>query len=131
MKACLLALVACHAAPDPIAVANAYSPQLEVLSLRVSAVRSRLRGNPPGWQDMFRIAQLANDELGLPPFEQMTPPGPSWRASPASLLGMKAQLAQLPPSEALVADARRRYREGCAHVDARLTQLEVWLSSLR
>ena len=131
MKAVLVALVACHTAPDPIAVANAYAPQLELLALRISSVRSRLRGNPPGWQDMFRIAQLANDELGLPPFEQTVPPGAGWRPSPATLLGIKSQLAQLPPTEPLVADARRRYREGIDHVDARLTELENWLASLR
>jgi hypothetical protein len=131
VKAVLLAFVACHSVPDPIAVANAYTPQLELLSLRISALRSRLRGNPPGWQDMFRIAQLANDELGLPPFEQTTPPGKGWRPSPATLLGIKPQLAQLPPTDPLVADARHRYREGIAHVDAQLTQLEAWLASLR
>lgn len=140
MRAVVLAaaLIACRPAiaqDDVVTTANAYQPQLLVLVLRVHAVKYRLRGSLPGWQDMFRIAQLANDELGLPPFEQATEPGPGWRPSPASLLGMKARIVELARREtpdemrALITDARTRYRNGIANVDAHLSQVERWLAS--
>lgn len=114
-------------------------PALDALVARVTVVKRRLQGNAPGWEMMLRNAEAANDELGLPPFTQSQPPGPEWRASPASLLGMgpyvlvrAQQLAgqgKLGELEFLVEDARRRYREGIADVDRRLAQVEQWIAS--
>ncbi len=88
---------------------------------------------------MLRSAEAANDALGLPPFTQAQPPGPGWRASPASLLGIGpyvvaragelADHGKLHELEFLVEDEQRRYREGIAEVDRRLAQIERWIAS--
>ncbi len=132
-----VALIACAPAAlqdEVVLTANAYDPQLLVLKLRVQALKYRLRGNLPGWQDMFRVAQLANDELGLWPFEQGTEPGLAWQPSPASLLGMRARLVEVARRDsaeqkrALAADARDRYRQGIVSVDSHLSRVESWLA---
>lgn len=114
-------------------------PVLDALVVRVAALKHRLRGDVPGWEMMLRSAESANDKLGLQPFTQPQPPGPQWRASPASLLGMGpyvlvraqqlAEQGKLGELEFLVEDERRRYREGIAEVDRRLSQVEDWIAS--
>ncbi len=142
----LVALAAACSRPDPTAalqaqaavVVRAYQPALDALVARIAAVKHQLRSDRPGWEMMLRNAEAANDELGLPPFTQATPPGPQWRASPASLLGMgpyvlvRAQQLARRGSRGelafLVDDAQRRYREGVAEVDRRLAEVEHWLA---
>ncbi len=114
-------------------------PALDGLVARVIVLKRRLQGNASGWEMMLRNTEAANDELGLQPFTQSQPPGPEWRASPASLLGMGpyvlmraqqlAEQGKLDELEFLVEDARRRYREGIADVDRRLAQVEQWIAS--
>lgn len=134
-------------APDPAGalqaqaaeVAHAYQPALDALVARIAALHRTLRGNLPGWETMLRNAEAANDQLGLPPFEQVQPPGPAWRPSPASLLGIApyvgARAAELARDRRIaelafvVADEQRRYRDGIAEVDRRLTEIERWLAT--
>ncbi len=144
----LVTLLAC-AKPDTLAglerdavdLVATRQPDLVRLVGRIAMIKRDLRGNRPGWEQMMRVADLANDELGLPPFTQTLPPGPAWAPSPASLLGIgphvcshAAELATTHKHDELaflVADARRRYDEGIARVDDRLGQLERWIASGR
>jgi len=120
-------LVACSHARDPNAIAAAYQPQLDALVARVNALKPKLHG--ADWQTLLRMAQLANDELGLPPFEQTTPPGPGWHPSPASLLGIAGYVRGLElhgeDLRRLVEDEQRRYDTGIHDVDGRLRELEL------
>ncbi|HEY6040373.1 MAG TPA: hypothetical protein VIV58_39080, partial [Kofleriaceae bacterium] len=112
-------------------------PALDALVFRVELVKRELRGNLPGWETEWRIAELANDQLGLPPFAQLEPPGPAWRPVPTSLLGMRGyvqvrarQLADAHDGAALaflVSDARARYARGTGEVGEHLGEIERWL----
>lgn len=111
-------------------------PRVAALVARLAHVKQGLRGNRPGWETELRIAELASDELGLPPFTQEVPPGPSWQPSPASLLGIEpyvtrraGELHDRGALQFLVDDTRARYEAGTAEVDARLVQLETWLAT--
>ena len=113
-------------------------PHVAALVLRLAHVKQELRGNLPGWESELRIAELANDELGLPPFTQEVPPGPSWQPSPASLLGIEPyvtrrgrELHDRAALQFLVDDTRARYAAGTAEVDVRLGELEAWLAKTR
>jgi hypothetical protein len=122
-----------------IAVAVIHGPAVDVQVRRIALLKLGLRGNLPGWENALRIAELANDELGLPPFTQIEPPGPGWKPSPASLLGiapyveMRAnQLAadrRRGELQFLVEDERARYARGIASVDDRIGQVERWIAS--
>ena len=124
-----MVLVACSHARDPNAIAVAHQPQLQALVARVQALKGKLHG--PDWETRLRMAQLANDELGLPPFEQMTPPGPSWHPSPATLLGIadyvRARARELHGDDLrrLADDEQRRYDLGIHDVEVRLRELEL------
>lgn len=138
------AAIACHHG-DPARelahqaheLAHAHDTELAGLVARIDGVKRDLRGNRPGWEQMLRTAQLANDGLGLPPFEQSVPPGPRWKPSPASLLGIGpyvearadelAAHGQLDQLRFLIDDARRRYDRGIAEVAQRLGELEASL----
>jgi hypothetical protein len=111
-------------------------PRVAALVLRLAHVKERLRGNRTGWESELRIAELANDELGLPPFTQDAPPGPGWRPSPTSLLGIEpyvtARSRELTDRRALqflCDDTRVRYAAGLTEVGARIAQLEAWLAT--
>jgi len=120
---------------DLVGVLN--QPVVDTLVARVHAVKHELRGNVPGWETQWRIAELANDQLGLPPFAQMVPPGPGWHPVPASVLGMRGyvhtragQLVAAGDRDGLaflVRDERARYARGLAEVDEHLTEIEHWL----
>jgi hypothetical protein len=142
----LLAIAACSRSNDiaalqfeASAVAAVNQPRLDALVVRVHELRRRLRGELPGWQNMFRTAQLANDELGLPPFEQDAPPGSEWRPNPTTLLGMGAYVRTRAAELAnqhhrdelrfLVDDERARYDRGVASVTQHLEQVERWLAA--
>jgi hypothetical protein len=112
-------------------------PTLDALVSRVTKLKGNI-GHNPGWEAQFRYAQMANDELGLPPFEQLgTPPGRS--LPPASLLGIRPYVHQQCPKlakqgdrhalEFMLQDMRRRYDEGVAHVDELLKPIEAWVAS--
>jgi hypothetical protein len=123
------------------AVALLEQPVLDALVARTRVLKRELRGNLPGWQDMLRTAELANDLLGLEPFTQATPPGPGWRPSPASLLGIagyvRVQARELAARgnqhalQFLVDDERRRYARGIEEVDGELARVEAWLAANR
>jgi hypothetical protein len=123
----VMLLVACSHARDPNAIAAAHQPQLDALVARVNALKQKLHG--PNWQTLVRMAPLANDELGLPPFEQTTPPGPGWHASPATLLGIADYVRGLDlhgdDLRHLADDEQQRYDAGIHDVDARLRELEL------
>ena len=109
-------------------------PRVAALVLRLAHVKARLRGNLPGWENELRVAELANDELGLPPFTQDVPPGPTWRPSPASLLGIEPyvvqrahELADRRQLQFLYDDTRSRYATGVTEVSARVAEVEAWL----
>ena len=110
-------------------------PRVAALARRLAHVKERLRGNLPGWESELRVAELANDELGLPPFTQEVPPGPEWRPSPASLLGIEptvmrraGELTDRAQLQFLVDDTRSRYANGVHEVDERLAELEAYLA---
>jgi hypothetical protein len=110
--------------------------KVDALVKRIAVAKRELRGQLPGWEQMLRIADLANDQLGLPPFVQIVPPGPAWRPSPASLLGIaavvQARTEELAGADrrsdlaALLADERRRYHDGIAEVTERLDEIDRW-----
>jgi outer membrane murein-binding lipoprotein Lpp len=118
-------------------IAAAHQLQLDTLVARIHVLQREIRGNRPGWQTMMRTAELANDQLGLPPFTQTQPPGPEWRPSPATLLGIAsyvrhqaadlAKRSKRPQLQFLVDDERRRYDQGIAEVDRNLATVERWL----
>lgn len=101
---------------------------------RIARAKRELHGNPPGWEKTLRIAELANDGLGLPPFTQAVAPGPQWRANPATLLGMgpyaEARADALAHEHrttelaALLADVHARYDRGIAEVAAELDDVD-------
>ncbi len=123
------------------AIQAEYQPKLDALVARVRILKRDVRGNLPGWEPNIRISQLANDKLGLEPFEQTVPPGPEWRPNPPSLLGMgpyaqkrAAELAsqnKVDELRFLVEDERKRYDKGIAEVDDLLKQVENWLAAAR
>lgn len=141
--ACLI-WAAC-ARPDPLvalqqqaaAIADANQVRLAVLVGRIAVLKQRLRGNLAGWEDNLRQAELACDDLGLPPFVQVVPSTSAWRPSPASLLGIApyvrtraAQLVSrgdLASLRFLVTDEQRRYDAGVVKVDGELARIERWL----
>jgi hypothetical protein len=144
----VMMLVACSRSNDVAAlrfeasaIAAFHQPTLDVLVERVHGLRRDLRHELPGWANMFRTAQLANDELGLPPFEQTVPPGPEWRPSPTTLLGMGAYVRARAGELAveghrdelrfLVDDERARYARGITSVTEHLEQVERWLAASR
>ena len=116
-------------------------PILDELVSRVNFLKFNMGHNLPGWEIKFRIAQMANDSLGLQPFEQISQPLPSWRPNPTTLLGMGpyahdrarklAHEGKRHDLEFLVEDERRRYDEGVAHVDDLLKQVEQWVAQQR
>jgi hypothetical protein len=120
-------------------IALSHKPALDALVARIAALKPRLRGNLPGWESELRVAELANDELGLPPFTQVVPPGPEWKPSPASLLGIAPYVAARANELAsanrrdelrfLVHDEQARYEHGLVEVSARLDQVESWLAA--
>jgi hypothetical protein len=143
--AAVLACAGCAKSNDPealqreaAAIAVAAQPKLDALVARVRALQRDLRGNLPGWQDMLRTAELANDQLGLPPFTQTVAPGPGWKPNPTTLLGMGGYVrgraeelvraGQRRELQFLVDDERRRYEQGIADVDRYLSQVEHWLA---
>src|SRR5579884_1122892 len=94
MLAIALACGACEGRRDArelqgelAALAASYQPLIDELFARIHHLKRDMHGQP-GWEDAFRVAQLANDKIGLPPFEQTAPPGPEFRNSPGSLLGL-------------------------------------------
>jgi hypothetical protein len=142
----VLAIAACSRPNDvaalrfeAYAIAALRQPMLAALVDRIHVLHRDLRRELPGWPNMFRTAQLANDELGLPPFEQATPPGPEWRPNPTTLLGMGAYVRTRAAELAmqghrdelrfLVDDERARYDRGIASVTEHLEQVERWLAS--
>lgn len=104
------------------------------LEARIARAKRELRGNRPGWETTLRIAELANDGLGLPPFTQVVAPGPEWRPNPATLVGMGpyadaradrlAREHRTAELAALLADVRGRYDRGIAEVAAQLDDVE-------
>ena len=120
-------------------IAAVNQPTLDALVERVHNLQHELRGDLPGWPNMLRTAELADDELGLPPFTQTTPPGPGWQPSSTTLLGMGAyvraragELAKLGHRDELrylVADERERYARGIASVTERIMQVESWIAA--
>ena len=120
-------------------IAEAEQPTLDALAVRVNALKPEMRHEYPGWVAQFRMAQMANDVLGLPPFEQMEPPVPGRQIPPATLLGMRPYVHQQCPKlahdghrhdlEFMLVDMRRRYDEGVAHVDDLLKPIEAWVAS--
>jgi len=149
--AVLLAIAACgknDSKPEPSLdelaarcnqIAAAEQPTLDALVSRVHALKFNMGHNYPGWQAQFRYAQMANDELGLVPFEQATPGLPNRIPPRTTLLGMQAYAAQQCPKlakqgnrhdlEFMLTDMRRRYDEGVAHVDGLLKPIEAWVAS--
>jgi hypothetical protein len=138
----LLVLACCSSDLDRLqaqatAVAAAAQPRLVALIVRVYALK-RGFGNRRDWQKLLRISQMANDELGLQPFEQVVPHGPSWKPGPATLLGIApyilvqadvlAKAGKRHDLEFLVQDERRRYEEGISSVDKHLIQVEHLLA---
>jgi len=114
---------------------------LDTLVFRVRYLKREMRGNLPGWEAYWRIAELANDQLGLPPFSQPEQPMPGWRAVPISLLGMQDyarvradELVQAHDRDGLaflVRDTRARYARGMIEVSAYLIDVETWLRRAR
>jgi hypothetical protein len=113
-------------------------PILDDLVSRVNYLKFNMGHNLPGWELKMRVAEMADEALGLQPFAQLSQPLPSWKPSPTSLLGMgpyvHVQAQKLAHEgkrhdlEFLIEDERRRYDEGVAHVDDLLKQVEQWLA---
>jgi hypothetical protein len=128
-------------AAEAVAIAAVNHPALDALVARVDHLKRGLRGDLPGWQTAMRTAELANDGLGLPPFTQTVPPGPSWRPSPASLLGIEPYVRVKAPQlaaakdvvalERMIADERKRYADGIREVSAHLDEVDAWLATPR
>lgn len=126
---------------EAAAVAQLEQPVLDALVMRTRVLKRELRGNLPGWQNMLRTAELANDLLGLEPFTQAAPPGPGFRPSPTTLLGIAGYVrdrarelvarGQQHELQFLVDDERRRYARGIADVDRELGRVEAWLAASR
>jgi hypothetical protein len=144
--AALVALAACSPAPardlgalsaEVSAIVDLNKPRLDLLVGRIAELKRDLRHNLPGWQEMLRAAELANDALGLPPFVQVAPPGPGWAPSKASLLGMgpyaKQRAAELAKAGQraelafLVDDTRRRYVESDQEISEWIDLVDRWL----
>lgn len=134
----LLVLAGCSSDLDRLQaeanrVAVAAQPRLVMLVARVFALK-RGFGDRPDWQMLLRMSQVANDELGLEPFEQIVPPGPNRKLPPGSLLGIApyvlvqaevlAKAGKRHDLEYLIQDERRRYDEGIASVDKQLILIE-------
>jgi len=123
------------------AIAAVNQPKLEALVERVHGLQRSLRGDLPGWPNMLRTAELASDELGLPPFTQTTPPDPTWRPSATTLLGMGAYVRVRAGDLAvqghrdelrfLIDDERTRYARGITSVTEHVVQVERWLAASR
>ncbi len=97
--ACVLACAGCSDRRDArelereiTALTESYQPLIDDLVARLQHLKHDIRDTMSGWENAFRMAQLANDAIGLQPFEQMVPPGPGFRNPPASLLGMGAAI---------------------------------------
>lgn len=146
MRCALLVVLACGRhddvaalRDDAIAVAHAQQPALDALVARIAHLKQQLRGNLPGWESALRTAELANDELGLPPFTQEQPPGPAWHPSPASLLGIAPYVERRAPElaaanrrdelEFLLRDERVRYARGIVNVGSHLDEVDRWLAA--
>ena len=137
MRLALLLLAACS--NDLVREANAIvdhnQPKLDALVARIQGLHRDLRGELPGWENMLRTAELANDELGLPPFTQIEPPGPQWRPNPTTLLGMGAYVRSRAREvsgaalQHLVDDERERYDHGIASVTAHVVEVEHWIAA--
>jgi hypothetical protein len=124
-----------------VAIAEHEQPALDALVGRIARLKQDLRGNLPGWESALRTAELANDELGLPPFTQTEPPGAGWQPSPASLLGIRpyvevraadlARAGRTAELQFLVEDERARYARGIADVAKHIAEVERWLNQPR
>jgi len=112
-------------------------PVLDTLVERVHFIKREMGANRPGWETQWRIAELADDQLGMPPLAQDVPPGPEWRPVPTSLLGMRIyvdgrarQLAEAKDRAALaflVSDERARYARGLGEVRDHIVEVEDWI----
>ena len=142
----LVGLVACAKSnelatlqDEAASIARDQDPALRALMARVAALKRDMGHNRPGWETMLQYANLADDELGLPPFTQADAPALGWQPSPATLLGIgpfvrkkAAELAKAGKTEELrflVTDERRRYAEGIKSVQDHLAQVESWLAA--
>jgi hypothetical protein len=110
------------------AVIAAAEPQVAALVARIAHVKTQLRGNLPGWETQLRLADAANDLVGLPPFTQSEPPGPAWRPSPATLLGFAAYARTHAIDPRALAD---RYEHDIAAATADLDAIDAWLARSR
>jgi hypothetical protein len=137
----LLCIAACThggrgAERDAATAALLEQPVLSALAIRICSLKSEIHGNAPGWEAKWRIAELANDALGLPPFAQDALPGPTWHPVPTSLLGMgrfaRARADELARDHEhaelafLVRDERSRYARGLIEVHAYVSDVEQW-----
>lgn len=126
---------------EATAVVDATRPSLDALVARIDVLKRELRGNLPGWQDMLRVAELANNQLGLPPFTQVVAATAEFRPSPATLLGMgpyvrvrAVELARHGKHDELaflVADELRRYDHGITETEGLLDEVERRLETAR
>jgi len=140
----MLALAACSH-PNELASLQAEAtvtgvvtkPVLDTLVERVHFIKRAMGSNVPGWETQWRIAELADDQLGLPPLAQDVPPGRGWRPVPTSLLGMRwyvderaTQLVEAKDRAALaflVSDERVRYVRGLGEVRDNIAEIESWI----
>jgi hypothetical protein len=142
-----LALAACSTQPKPDAkelaaeidaLVASYQPQLDVLVARVEHTKPGLAGHlgASGWDRAWRIAEAANDVLGMPPYLATTPAGPERLIPPGSPLGIGPDLKKRVPklveannTEALariLLDVRMRFFGDIVQVSNYLDQVEYW-----
>ncbi len=139
MRFALLVFAACShdLAREADAIATRNQPKLDALVVRIHGLQRDLRGERPGWENMLRIAELANDELGLPPFTQTVQAESQWRANPTTLLGMGTYVRKRSHEvsgtalQHLVDDERERYDRGIASVTTRIREVERWITASR
>jgi hypothetical protein len=121
------------------AIATFHEQILNTFVIRVSWLKTHMGHNQPGWERSVRVAEMANDLLGLSPFAQTVPTKPGRVIPPASLLGMgpyvhdesrkRAQQGDRHGLEFLVQDEERRYCEGEPKVTALLDDVEGWVAA--
>jgi hypothetical protein len=125
-------------ADDLTALVAVYQPVVDGLVERVHHLKRDIKGNMVDWEMAFREAQLASDGLGLPPFEQATAPGPDFRPSPGSLIGMPIYIHDAVPAlvakgdtaqlARILADANRKYILGIVRVSHYIDDVDYWLA---